>query len=57
MSKKPGALVLVNVKFPSDLLEKIDSRSKMKGDRSQFIRDACLEKLERAEAEEAPIPA
>jgi metal-responsive CopG/Arc/MetJ family transcriptional regulator len=54
LSKSP--LVLVQVKFPKDLLKQIDARSKVKGDRSQFIRDACHErlvKLRNMELEEA----
>lgn len=44
---KSTKLVLVQVKFPKDLLDDIDARSKIKGDRSEFIRVACREKLER----------
>lgn len=49
---KKTILVLVQVNFPEDLLGKVDARCPVKGDRSEFVRTACREKLERLEEAE-----
>ena len=53
MEDKDVGLELVQVMFPPDLIEKVRSRSKIRGDISRFIRDAVEEKLSREEEKSA----
>ena len=52
MQTEQTELVSITVRFPKGIIEQVKERCSMKGEYSDFIRNAVKEKLEREKKEE-----